>query len=171
MRLLPAIALATPLYIIDQASKWWVLERLDLRALGAIDFGPFVNFVYALNTGVNFGLFASGSAHQQILLAAFAALVSLALLVWSARTERLWIALGCGMVVGGALANATDRLTEGGVIDFLNVTCCGIHNPFAFNLADVAIFAGALLLAWLSWSDEPADGGDAEPVADADRRR
>ncbi|MEO1330806.1 MAG: signal peptidase II [Pseudomonadota bacterium] len=159
MRLLPALAIATPLYAVDQASKWWVLQELNLRALGAVEIGPFLNFVYALNTGVNFGLFASGSPNQQLFLAGFAAAVSLALLIWSARTDRLSIALACGMVVGGALANATDRLTEGGVVDFLNVSCCGIRNPFAFNIADVAIFAGALLLAWLSWSDDHREQG------------
>ncbi len=166
MRLLLALAVATPLYVIDQSSKWWVLERMDLRALGAVEVGPFVNFVYALNTGINFGLFASGSETQQLLLAGFAAVVSVVLLVWSARTGRLWVAIGCGMVVGGALANATDRLTEGGVVDFLNVSCCGIRNPFAFNLADVAIFAGAGVLAWISWTDDPAATDAAAKKAD-----
>lgn len=169
MRLLTALTVAAPLYAIDQASKWWVLEEMGLRELRAVEIAPFLNFVYALNTGVNFGLFSSSSDTQQYALAGFAAAVSAILLVWSARTDRLWIALGCGMVIGGALANATDRLTEGGVVDFLNVSCCGIRNPFAFNLADVAIFAGAALLAWVSWSDDdtPADARGGRGAAGA----
>ena len=49
--------------------------------------------------------------------------------------------------VGGALGNAWDRLQYGAVADFLNMSCCGIDNPYAFNIADVAIFAGAALIA------------------------
>ena len=52
--------------------------------------------------------------------------------------------LGAGLLIGGALANVVDRLLYGFVLDFLNMSCCGINNPFVFNLADVFIFAGAL---------------------------
>jgi signal peptidase II len=50
-------------------------------------------------------------------------------------------------VVGGALGNAADRIVHGAVADFLNMSCCGIRNPYAFNVADIAIFAGAVGLA------------------------
>ena len=46
--------------------------------------------------------------------------------------------------MGGALGNVADRLIYGYVLDFLNMSCCGINNPFVFNIADVFIFAGAL---------------------------
>ena len=49
-----------------------------------------------------------------------------------------------GMLIGGALGNVLDRFIYGAVADFLNMSCCGISNPFAFNIADVAIFAGAI---------------------------
>ena len=57
------------------------------------------------------------------------------------------LAWGAGIVIGGAMGNAWDRLQYGAVADFLNMSCCGINNPFAFNIADVAIFAGAALIA------------------------
>ena len=50
------------------------------------------------------------------------------------------------MIIGGALGNVWDRLQYGAVADFINMSCCGIRNPFAFNVADAAIFAGAALL-------------------------
>jgi signal peptidase II len=56
--------------------------------------------------------------------------------------------------VGGALGNALDRVLYGAVADFLNMSCCGIRNPYAFNLADVFIFAGAAGLIWLDGSDK-----------------
>jgi signal peptidase II len=52
--------------------------------------------------------------------------------------------LGRGLLVGGALGNVIDRIAYGAVADFLNMSCCGIENPYAFNVADIAIFAGAL---------------------------
>ena len=58
--------------------------------------------------------------------------------------------VGAGLLVGGALGNVIDRLRFGAVADFLNMSCCGIRNPFAFNIADVAIFAGVALLVLYS---------------------
>ena len=55
-------------------------------------------------------------------------------------------AIGVGAITGGALGNVWDRLSYGAVADFINMSCCGIRNPFAFNVADAAIFGGALLL-------------------------
>ena len=54
------------------------------------------------------------------------------------------------MIVGGALANALDRVIYGAVADFLNMSCCGIQNPFTFNIADIFIFAGAFGLVFFA---------------------
>lgn len=165
MRLGLTLLVAAPAFAIDQASKWWVVEVLDLAERQFMSAGPFLNFVLAYNTGVNFGLFASGSPLQAMGLAALAAAVSAGLLIWSARTTDTVLACGCGLIVGGALANAFDRLRHGAVMDFINMDCCGIGNPYAFNLADVAIFMGAGLVAWSAWSD----GGDDDET-DAESR-
>ncbi|MCI4662774.1 MAG: signal peptidase II [Neomegalonema sp.] len=153
-----AIILAVSGFVIDQASKYWVLEIADLDVVGAKSVLPVLNFVFARNTGVNFGWFADGSAWQQWVLIGFALAVSVALLIWAWRTGRGWIAASCGLIVGGALANAYDRAVHGAVIDFINPHCCGIVNPFAFNLADVWIFVGAGLLIFLTWDDGTASG-------------
>jgi len=79
------------------------------------------------------------------------ALIGIALLVvgtvlyWVHRDPPGKLGLVCaGLLIGGALGNVVDRLLYGAVADFLNMSCCGIDNPFAFNLADAWIFAGAL---------------------------
>ncbi len=54
------------------------------------------------------------------------------------------VRISTGLLVGGALGNVVDRLVYGAVADFLNMSCCGVDNPFSFNVADVAIFAGAI---------------------------
>ena len=53
-------------------------------------------------------------------------------------------------MVGGAMGNVIDRVFYGAVADFLNMSCCGINNPYAFNVADIAIFIGAVGLAFLA---------------------
>jgi signal peptidase II len=62
-------------------------------------------------------------------------------------------------VIGGALGNTLDRVMYGAVADFLNVSCCGISNPFAFNVADIGIFGGALgLLIFANEAKMDRDG-------------
>ncbi len=56
--------------------------------------------------------------------------------------------IAAGLLIGGALGNVIDRALYGYVLDFLNMSCCGIRNPYVFNLADVFIFAGAIGLAF-----------------------
>lgn len=148
-----ALAIAFGVFALDQASKWWVLDGLGLREQLVLTVAPFLNLVLTWNTGVNFGVLASGSETQQIVLATLAIAVSIALLIWARRTGDRRVAAGCGFVVGGALGNAADRLREGAVVDFLNFDCCGIGNPYAFNFADAAIFLGAALLIWAAWRE------------------
>ena len=64
-----------------------------------------------------------------------------------------------GLLIGGALGNVVDRLLYGAVADFINMSCCGINNPFAFNIADIAIFAGAVGLAFFSGGTEARKNG------------
>ena len=61
----------------------------------------------------------------------------------------------------GRLVNVIDRLAYGAVADFLNMSCCGINNPFAFNVADIAIFAGALGLVLFPASNSTPQGKNA----------
>ncbi len=151
-------------FALDQGSKAWVVAAYDLEPGVLVPVLPVLNFTYALNTGVNFSLGASDSATQQYALAALAGAVSLGLTVWAVRARRRALTIGAGLVSGGALANALDRLRLGGVVDFINLDCCGIGNPFAFNLADAAIFAGAFVIAFYGWSADARD--DAARAAD-----
>lgn len=156
-----ACAVAAAVFAADQLSKYAVLELLELRKVGRIEAAPFLDFALAYNRGVNFGLLASDAAWSAGLLIVLAALISLGLLIWAARTASDCVATGAGLVAGGALANALDRWLEGAVVDFLNFDCCGIDNPYSFNLADAGIFLGALLIAVMAWSDEKK-GGESE---------
>lgn len=157
MRLLTISALVV--FALDQLSKWYVVHWLDLRRLGAIDvLPPFLNLRMAWNHGINFGLFAGqGDAARWILIAIALGIVAF-VLVWLRREPPGRLGYLCaGLLIGGALGNVIDRVIYGAVADFLNMSCCGIDNPFAFNVADIAVFAGAIGLVFFGGQ---AEGGD-----------
>lgn len=133
-------------FLIDQISKIIVVFYLDLKTLLFIEvFPPLLNFSMAWNYGVNFGLFSSEGGAQRLFLILFALLASTVVIYWVVREPTTKIGLvSAGLLIGGALGNASDRLFYGAVADFLNMSCCGIRNPFAFNLADTSIFFGVI---------------------------
>lgn len=136
---------------LDQALKWAVVVGLNLRDVLYIELvPPYLTLTMAWNRGVNFGLFAADSAWLQYALVALAVAVTGWVWFWVRREgARPMMQVALGFLAGGALGNAIDRLIWGAVADFLNVTCCGWINPWAFNVADIAIFIGAfgLILA------------------------
>lgn len=144
-------------FALDQGSKWLVFGPLDLRTAQQIDvLPPLLVFRPGMNTGINFGLFSDGGETQRMILIGVALGISAALLVWAWRSFRRPVEfMAAGMVIGGALGNALDRALYPGVLDFLNMSCCGIDNPFIFNVADVFIFVGAFGLAFLTGNETP----------------
>jgi signal peptidase II len=143
---------------VDQVTKVLVVHGLDLVQRGEIDvLPPFLNFRMGWNYGINFGLFTGQSEFTRWLLIAVALAISLWVWLWVRRSApSVRAQAAAGLLVGGALGNVIDRLAYGAVADFLNMSCCGIENPFTFNVADIAIFAGALGLALFA---APKDAG------------
>lgn len=133
-------------FLADQASKYYVVHILNLDRVRAIDvFPPFLNLRMAWNYGINFGLFSQDSDSTRWILIALALVICAGVLWWVRREPGgLWQKIAAGLLVGGALGNVVDRLVYGAVADFLNMSCCGIVNPYAFNIADIAVFAGAI---------------------------
>ncbi|MFQ6551177.1 signal peptidase II [Aestuariibius insulae] len=133
-------------FLIDQISKYVVVHMLDLQTRKAIDVvPPFLNLRMAWNEGINFGLFSTDSNTMRWILIGFALALSVGVLIWIAReAPGKWGYVSAGILVGGALGNVIDRILYGAVADFLNMSCCGIDNPYAFNVADIAIFVGAI---------------------------
>ncbi len=133
-------------FVLDQLTKILVVQILGLASRGSIDvLPPFLNFRMAWNRGVNFGMLSGDGDATRWILIAVALGISAWVVLWLRRErpgKRAMIA--GGLLVGGAIGNVVDRLIYGAVADFLNMSCCGIDNPYAFNVADIAIFAGAL---------------------------
>ena len=132
-------------FLLDQASKYLVIHWMGLAERYSIDvLPPLLNFRYGENTGINFGLLDGGGDASRWILITFSLAVCVAVAIWVRRSHPSAIMqASAGMVIGGALGNVFDRLVYGYVLDFLNMSCCGISNPFVFNVADIFIFAGA----------------------------
>jgi signal peptidase II len=155
MRAMTLTALAT--LILDQVSKLGVVFGLNLFDRGVIEvLPPYLTFRMAWNKGVNFGLLSQDSDLARWILVAVSLLISAWVVYWLNRDAiTLRTAISGGLLVGGALGNVIDRVAYGAVADFLNMSCCGIENPYAFNVADIAIFAGAIGLVLFSGGSSP----------------
>ena len=139
-------------FLIDQLSKYYVVFYLDLKSLLYIDvFPPFLNFRMGWNTGINFGFMNQFFKNSEIFLALLALFISVTLVWWvKAKKPNTLRFTFVGMIVGGAIGNALDRLLYGAVADFINMSCCNVGNPFAFNIADIFIFIGVFGLFFIN---------------------
>jgi signal peptidase II len=151
-----SLGLATALIVCvaDQASKLWLLYGFDLADRGRVALAPMVDLVLVRNFGISYGWFQwlGGSARWALIALTAAAVVFL--LAWLARAGSRLSGLALGLIIGGAIGNAVDRVAQGGaVIDFirLHVMVGGVDRDwYVFNLADAAIVAGVAGLLYES---------------------
>ena len=150
MRLVASVAAAS--LIADQLSKQIVVEMLDLKRIGSYDLlSPWINFRMAWNQGVNFGLFAGETEATRWGLIVVALAITLWVGLWMRKgPHSVLTRISAGLLIGGALGNVIDRIRYGAVADFLNMSLPGWQNPYSFNIADIAIFAGAFGLVLFS---------------------
>jgi signal peptidase II len=136
-------------FILDQATKWYVLAVVDLDQKLNIPVAPFFDFTMGWNRGVSYSLFAS---HEQGFLIGLSLVLSAVLWAWSCKNSLgMLSATGFGLIIGGALGNVVDRIRHGAVADFLHFFW---HNWswYIFNMADVAITVGVVLLLYESFT-------------------
>lgn len=143
---------------LDQISKYWILNVINLDERGWYQVAPpWLNFHMAWNKGVNFGLFAG--VDMRWILVGVAVAVCAMVLAWVIRAKASRLAMiSAGVLVGGAIGNVIDRIQYGAVVDFLNMSCCGIENPYAFNIADIGVFVGAVGLLFFGPDGERSKG-------------
>jgi signal peptidase II len=111
----------------------------------------FFNLVMVWNRGVSFGMFSGWDAKW--MLAGLSAIICTMLLLWSRAFDRPKL-LCTGAIIGGAVGNVIDRFVYGAVADFFDVHVAGHHWP-AFNVADMCIVCGVILLLWLEMRTKP----------------
>jgi signal peptidase II len=146
------LAAALAVCVLDQASKLWLLYGFDLADRGRVALAPVVDLVLVRNYGISYGWFQwlGGSARWALL--GLTALAVFFLTAWLARAGSRLSGLALGLIIGGAVGNAIDRVVQGGaVIDFvrLHLVVGGVDRDwYVFNLADAAIVAGVAALLY-----------------------
>jgi signal peptidase II len=146
-------AVAAIACLIDQAAKFWLLYDFNLASHGAVVLTPFLDLTLTFNTGISYGLFPQEGTVGQWALFGFKGAAVIFLWVWLARATSRLSAAALGLIIGGAIGNAVDRLHWPGVMDFVLFhidTAAWSFRWYVFNLADVAIVAGVVGLLYES---------------------
>lgn len=139
------VLIAAVVVVLDQATKWWILDVVMQPIPHVVEVTPFFNLVLVWNYGVSFGTFASGASYMPYVLSGIAAVITVSLVFWLRQAERRLVALAIGFIIGGAIGNVVDRLRFGAVADFLDFHI-GSWHFWAFNVADSGISVGVALL-------------------------
>jgi signal peptidase II len=148
------IAFAVLTYAVDQLHKWYMLGPFAITDRQPVNVLPGFDLVMVWNYGISYGWFASHSQFVRWTLIGLSVAVAIALAIWLAAQVRPLLAAAIGLVLGGALANATDRLVHGAVADFFHLYA-GSFSWYVFNIADVAIVAGVAVLMYDSIFGKP----------------
>lgn len=147
--MLRLIWVSVVVFVLDQWSKGWMSANLSYLVPQPVT--SFFNLTLAHNTGAAFSFLSDSGGWQRWFFVVLAIVVTGVLLVWIKRlsSEQKLEATGLVLIIGGALGNAWDRAIDGYVVDFLSFHYAGYY--FAtFNVADIAIFCGAVLLIFES---------------------
>ncbi len=136
--------LAAVVVLLDQLSKWAIVASFSRGEVLPVT--GYFNLLLTYNEGAAFSFLAAAGGWQRWALSALALVLSAVLVVWISRAAKRWQeALPLALILGGALGNVIDRLRFGAVVDFLDLHYGGYHWP-AFNVADMAISAGAMII-------------------------
>ena len=154
---LPWLSFSLLVILLDQLTKWWAVTALQPPGSPHAVIPGLLNWTLAFNTGAAFSFLAQSSGWQRWFFVLLAAVITVALVIWLARTARReWrTALPLSLVIGGALGNVIDRLHASQVTDFIQVYYRDWYYP-TFNVADCGICVGAVLL--ILFGLRPASG-------------
>jgi signal peptidase II len=164
----PAVGgvVALAVVLVDQIVKAGVLAYFAGSDVEPAPLTPFLDLALRWNRGISFSLFARDSAVGQIALVVLTLAVTGLLILWLFRSRSALPAVGLGLIIGGALGNAIDRVAHGAVVDYLDLHAFGRHF-FVFNAADAAINIGValLILDLLLAPGAPRESKSREPAS------
>src|SRR5256714_8957963 len=149
-RIVLVAGVALAVFILDRVTKAWVSENIPLGTARPV-IGDYVRIVHAQNTGAAFGLLPERTTLLSIL-----SVVAVLAIVYYYRqiASSSWIVSATlGMQLGGASGNLLDRITQGYVVDFVDVGVGDIRF-WAFNVADSSIVVGIVLVTAALWFEE-----------------
>ena len=146
---------------LDLVTKLWIQRSFRLYEQVEV-IGEYVRLTYIYNPGAAFGIHVGEYSRIVFLVLSLGALIALAAMYWTTPLQDRVRLFSIAMICGGALGNLIDRVrSPRGVVDFLDVGVGAVRWP-VFNVADMAVTIGAILLALSLWSEESRpreDGG------------
>jgi signal peptidase II len=153
-RLRIAVPVALVLLLADCTSKSLAVEHLTPERHPHQIAGDFLRLTLAYNQGAAMGIPLGPGTRWLLIAASLAAVIFLVAWVWRSPATATPFRLAAGLVLGGAIGNLLDRLfSPRGVVDFIDVGW-HVYRFWTFNLADVGITAGAVLLTIGLWRQE-----------------
>ncbi|OGU30202.1 MAG: signal peptidase II [Gemmatimonadetes bacterium RIFCSPLOWO2_12_FULL_68_9] len=155
---------ASGVVVLDFLTKRLAVATLAHRPVPLA--GDWLSFQLVYNPGAAFGIHVGGYSRWVFMALAIVALVVLGSMVRQTDRSQPARLVALGLVCGGAVGNLIDRITSArGVVDFIDVWIGPFHWP-TFNVADMAVSCGAVLLALILWNEgrrgEPARGEQAD---------
>ena len=149
-RLLLVAGVAVVVFATDRITKAWVTENIPLGTARPV-VGDYVRIVHAQNTGAAFGLLPE----RTTLLSVLSVVAVLAIVYYYRQiaSNSALVSATLGMQLGGAFGNLLDRITQGYVVDFVDVGL-GDVRFWAFNVADSSIVVGIILVTLALWYEE-----------------
>ena len=151
----------------DILTKWIAVAELYPRGVPREVFGNVVRLTLVYNRGAAFGLHLGEYSRWIFLGLTIAALVILAQLYRSTPARDIARTLAIALVSGGAIGNLIDRVRgPQGVVDFIDIGIGDMRWP-TFNVADMAVSTGAVLLAWVLWGEDRTERSAATTVSRA----
>src|SRR3989442_8783722 len=148
-RILLVAGVAVVVFALDRVTKAWVSENIPLGTARPI-VGDYVRIVHAQNTGAAFGLLPE----RTTLLSVLSVVAVLAIVYYYRQiASSSWlVSATLGMQLGGAFGNLLDRVTQGYVVDFVDVGG-GEVRFWAFNVADSSVVGGIILFTLCLWEE------------------
>lgn len=147
-------------FIADQYHKYYMLEIYNIAEKGVVEWLPIMNLVLVWNKGISYGMFQQ-SGLGTILLASVTTVVGIILIITTLRTKEKMSVIYFSCFVGTALGNGYDRWFREGVVDVFQPRFGDWVWSYVFNIADVAMSVGVMLLLldvfFLSKSDAKED--------------
>ena len=145
------VAIAGVVLAFDLATKWWVGSALVLGDSVPL-VGDWIRLTYVTNPGAAFGLHVGEYSRAVFTVLALTALAVIAVALRGTPDSDRGRVAALALVGGGATGNLIDRVSRGAVVDFMDVGFGAVRWP-VFNVADVGVTVGALVLVLLLWEE------------------
>jgi signal peptidase II len=148
---MPILFFSLIIIVFDQISKLMIKSRFNLHESYQV-FGNMLHFTYVQNPGIAFGIHFGTTWFYAL----FAGIASLFLLfyIYRMRRSRFAFRLALAFILGGAIGNLIDRFAHGEVIDFIEIGFATWRWPFIFNVADIAVSIGIVILIVLAITEK-----------------